>query len=328
MHKIKFLIGRIIDLDYKNMFNIAKKISKKTKKNTLFILIDIIYCGFKYQAGYYDYLEFEFYNLNKEQRKTFITRGINNEIIRKYNKKESFYKFDDKIEFNKIFKKYLKRDYLYLKDFDEFKNFVKDKKEIIVKPIDGDGGFGIEKITITDDLKSIYDYLIENKKLLLEEVIKQHPDMNKLYSNSVNTLRMFTFYKDGKSNFLYAILKIGNGGVIDNFASGGMYTTLDNNGVVIVPAIDKKDNIYYNHPVTNTEIIGFKVPLFNEAVELVKKSACEVKEVSYVGWDVAISENGPVIVEGNCFPGVFQIKASLNKEKKGLLEEYRKYMDI
>lgn len=328
MHKIKFLIMRIINLDYRNMFNIAKKISKKTKKNILFILIDIIYCGFKYQAGYYDYLEFEFYNLNKEQRKTFITRGINNEIIRKYNKKESFYKFDDKIEFNKIFKDYLKRDYLYLKDFEGFKKFVKDKKEIIVKPIDGDGGFGIEKITITKKLKKIYDYLIENKKLLLEEVIIQHKDMNKLYSNSVNTLRMFTFYKDGKANFLYAILKIGNGGVIDNFASGGMYTTLDNNGIVIVPAIDKEDNIYYEHPVTKKEIIGFKVPLFNDAVDLVKKAAQEVKEISYVGWDVAISENGPVIVEGNCFPGVFQIKASLNKEKKGLLEEYRKYMDI
>ena len=111
MYKIKFLITRIINLDYKNMFNIAKKISKKTKKNIIFIIVDIIYCGIKYQAGYYDYLEFEFYNLKSSERKTFITRGINNEIIRKYNDKSSFYKYDDKIEFNKIFKDYLKRDY-------------------------------------------------------------------------------------------------------------------------------------------------------------------------------------------------------------------------
>ena len=328
MYKIKFLITRIINLDYKNMFNIAKKISKKTKKNIIFIIVDIIYCGIKYQAGYYDYLEFEFYNLKSSERKTFITRGINNEIIRKYNDKASFYKFDDKIEFNKIFKDYLKRDYLYLEDFEEFKKFVKGKKEFIAKPIDGEGGFGIEKIEVTKDLKNTFDYLIENKKLLVEEVIIQHEDMNKLYSKSVNTLRMFTFYKDGKSNFLYAILKIGNGGVIDNFASGGMYTTLDNNGIAIVPAIDKNDDIYYKHPVTDTEIVGFSVPLFDEAVELVKKAAQEVKEISYIGWDVAISEDGPVIVEGNCFPGIFQIKASLNKEKKGLLCEYKKFMDI
>lgn len=41
--------------------------------------------------------------------------------------------------------------------------------------------------------------------------------MNVLYDKSVNTMRMFTFYKDGKSYFLQAVLKIGNGGVVDNF---------------------------------------------------------------------------------------------------------------
>ena len=34
---------------------IAKAIGKKTKKNYIAILIDMIKCGFKYQAGYYDY---------------------------------------------------------------------------------------------------------------------------------------------------------------------------------------------------------------------------------------------------------------------------------
>ena len=103
MGKIKYLFKRIIKMDYKNMFKIAKAISKKTKKNTFFILIDMIRCGFKYQAGYYDYQEFEFYNLNSEERKTYLTRGKNNEIVKKFNDKSSFYKFEDKVEFNKIF---------------------------------------------------------------------------------------------------------------------------------------------------------------------------------------------------------------------------------
>ena len=69
-------------LDYKNMFRIAKKISKKTGKNYIGILFDMVRCGLKYQAGYYDYQEFEFYNLNKEERKTYLTRGKNNEIVK------------------------------------------------------------------------------------------------------------------------------------------------------------------------------------------------------------------------------------------------------
>ena len=99
MNKIKYLIKRICKLDYKNMIKIAKSLSKKTHKLFIVIFFDMIICGFKYQAGYYDYQEFEFYNLNKEQRKTYLTRGKNNEIVRKFNDKNSFYKFEDKIEF-------------------------------------------------------------------------------------------------------------------------------------------------------------------------------------------------------------------------------------
>ena len=112
MGKIKYLFKRIIKMDYKNMFRIAKAISKKTKKNYISIVIDMIKCGFKYQAGYYDYQEFEFYNLNNEERKTYLTRGKNNEIIKKFNNKSSFHKFENKVEFNKIFNKYLKRNWM------------------------------------------------------------------------------------------------------------------------------------------------------------------------------------------------------------------------
>ena len=57
MRKVKYLFKTIIHMDFKNMFRITKNISKKAKKPFLITLIDIIYCGFKYQAGYYDYQE-------------------------------------------------------------------------------------------------------------------------------------------------------------------------------------------------------------------------------------------------------------------------------
>ena len=330
MKKIKYMIERIIKLDYKNMFKITKSISKKAQKNYFFILFDIICCGFKYGAGYYDYQEFEFYNLSKDERKTYLTRRKNNEIVSKYNSKDSFYKFEDKIKFNEIFNSYLKRDYLYLdgKTFDEFFCFFKKHNIIIVKPIDASGGEGIEKFTFESEekTKKLYKNLIKNKQLLIEEVIVQHSDMNKLYEKSVNTLRMFTFYKDGKTYFLQAVLKIGNGGVIDNFSNGGMYTFVNDDGIVFAPAIDRSDNIYEVHPISKMPIVGFKVPMFKEAVNLVKECAKVVPEIGYVGWDVAISENGPVIVEGNCFPGVYQVKPSFVNKKEGLLPKYNKIM--
>ena len=330
MKKMKYMIERIIKLDYKNMFRITKSISKKAQKNYFFILFDIIYCGFKYGAGYYDYQEFEFYNLNKEERKTYLTRRKNNEIVSKYNDKNSFYKFEDKIKFNELFSKYLKRDWIYLegKDYNDFITFFSKHKSIIVKPIDASGGEGIEKFEYTNELKAkeIYNNLIKNKQLLIEEVIIQDEEMNKLYDKSVNTLRMFTFYKDGKSHFLQAVLKIGNGGVIDNFSNGGMYTFVNDEGKVFAPAIDRDDNIYKIHPISHKEIVDFTVPMFDKAIELVKECAKVVPEIGYVGWDVAISKEGPVIVEGNCFPGVYQVKPSFVDKKEGLLPKYNEIM--
>ena len=85
MKRLKYVISRIFKMDFKNMFKIAKKISKKTKRPRLFILIDMVICGFKYGAGYYDYQEFEFYLLKGKERKTYLTRAKNNQIISTYN---------------------------------------------------------------------------------------------------------------------------------------------------------------------------------------------------------------------------------------------------
>lgn len=332
MEKIKYLFKRILKLDYSNMIKIAKAVSKKTNKNLLFVLFDMTKCGLKYQAGYYDYQEFEFYNLNKEQRETYLTRGKNNEIIKKFNDKLKFYIFDNKEEMYKIYNKFLKRQWMVLNEnnYNDFLDFFKQNKVIIVKPIDGEGGKGIEKYEYINDEESkiVYSSLLFKKQLLVEQCIKQHPDMNKLYNKSVNTLRMFTFYKDGQAYFLQAILKVGNGGVVDNFSSGGMYTYVDDEGTVYAEAIDQMDNKYYKHPISNETIVGFKVPMFKEAVGMVKEAAKVVPEMGYIGWDVAISEDGPVLVEGNCYPGVFQVKPSLVEKKEGIIPKYNKVMRI
>lgn len=328
MNKLKI----IKNVDIKNMLKIIKKISNKTQKHYLIIFFDIIFCAIFYGAGYYDYQEFEFYNLNHRQRKTYLTRIKNNKIIKKYNNQLSFYKFDNKKEFNKLFKDYIKRAYLVIDEnkYDQFKDFTKKYKILIVKPIVGEGGKGIQKIKINSktNLKILFNNLLDRKQILIEEYINQHHVINKLYPKAVNTLRIFTFYDDKKVHILNSVLKIGNGGVTDNFCSGGMYSFVDDNGKVTKPAIDQNDNIYYIHPITKKDILGFEIPLYQETCQLLKKAAKIVPEVKYIGWDVAITNKGPIIIEGNCFPGIFQIKPSLNNNKEGLIPKYQKVMEI
>ncbi len=328
MKKLKYIIYCIRRLDYKNMIRTAKKVSKKSHKPFIYIFLDMLYCGFVYGAGYYDYQEFEFYLLNRKERKTYLTRAKNNAIVSKYNNKEYFYILDDKITFNKKFKKYLGRDYMIIDDNEEdFINFFKMHKDIIAKLVDGEGGKGIEKFTYKNvkEAKIIYKDLLDKKEILVEECIKQHSDINKLYPKSVNTLRLFTFFDGKKATMLNSVFKLGNGGVTDNFSSNGMYCFTDDSGKIITPAIDRDDNTYDTHPMTKEKIIGYNIPYFKEACELVCKAAKEMKEVKYIGWDVAIGEKGPMIIEGNSFPGVFQIKPSFIRNK-GLMPKYQKYM--
>ena len=109
-----------------------------------------------------------------------------------------------------------------------------------------------------------------------------------------------------------------------------MYTFLDKDGKVIVPAIDQADNKITIHPTTKEKILGYQVPNYDKACKMVKEASKLIPEVKYIGWDVAILENDVSLVEGNEFPGVFQIKPSFeNKDKHtGLLNEYKKYMDF
>ena len=63
-------------------------------------------------------------------------------------------------------------------------------------------------------------------------------------------------------------------------------------------------------------------------LDFVKELGMVVPKVRYVGWDIAITDDGPVVVEGNNFSGIFQVKPSISGIKTGDLPNYRKYMDI
>lgn len=327
---MKFLIKVFNFNSIKTLFKIANNIHKKNKKNIISIVFDMLKCSFKYQASFHDYQEFEFYILRNSERKTFLTRGKNNKIVATFNNKDYFHFLDNKLEFNEKFKKFLNRKTLDLNKttLKEFKEFTYDKENIIIKPVNGEGGKGIELLSLRGiNDEELFNDLINKNKMLVEEVIKQHDSLNKLYSKSVNSLRIFTFYKNNKVYFLQAILKIGNGSFVDNFSSGGMYTFVDENGIVKTPAIDINDNIFRNHPITNERILGFQVPFIKESIEMVKEASLLIPEIAYIGWDVAITNDGPSLIEGNSYPGIFQIKPSLGY-KTGLVPKYEEIMGI
>ncbi len=314
-------------MNYKNFFVTINQVHEKNRRSRILIFFDIIYCGLKYQAGYIDYYQFAMYKMNARERKTVITRGINNRITKKYNDMKEAYKFEDKALFNKLFAKYLKREWLYLDDnYAAFEKFLKGKKEIIVKPLSLSCGKGVEKIEVAKhDPHELYETLIKNEQLLVEEVAVQHAKLNELYPYSVNTLRIVTLNK----KVVAALLRIGNySNVVDNFNHGGMVTTIDiKTGKIEFPAIDKACNVYYEHPQTKTKIVGMVIPMWKEVIALCEEACEVVPEIGYVGWDVCLGPNGPSLIEGNDFPGhdLYQLPVHRN-DNYGLLPVFEAAM--
>ncbi len=306
MSKVKYLFNRIKSMDYSKMFETVDFVHEKNGKNKFIILLDIIYCGLKYQAGYMDYKIFEMYNLNKKQRKTIITRGINNELVKKYNNPDYIKFFRNKIEFNKKFNKYLLREWLCLKDteegYKEFKDFCEKHHSIIVKPIDECCGKGVEKLEVDKkNIKEIYNNLISTNRILVEEVATQCKEISKLHPSSINTIRMVTL----KGEIVAAFLRIGNNNnVVDNFNHGGLVAPINiETGIIDYLAIDKAGNIYEKHPLTNESILWFKIPKWPRIKRYIKQACNEVPEIGYIAWDVSLGEKGPFLIESNEFPG-------------------------
>ena len=316
-------------MNFYEMLKVAKRVSKANSTSFFCVLFDIIYCGLKYMAGYVDYEIFDFYNLTKHQRETIITRGINNHFVSILNDKEAANILDNKLLFNERFNDFMGREWINLNISSEkdFANFLKCKTTIVIKPVDQACGKNIEKINTESisDISSLYASLVAKKQLLVEDCIIQHPKMSEIYPDAVNTLRIVTVNRNNNIHIMFRSIRMGNAGnVVDNFNHGGLFTTIDKDGIIKKPAVDKKGNIYTTHPYTNTPIIGFKIPLFDEAIKCVKTMASKIPEVGYVGWDISITENGPVVVEANPFPGhdIYQSKVHMKEDGTGLRKDF------
>ena len=159
----------------------------------------------------------------------------------------------------------------------------------------------VEKLVPADfaDTDELFRYLLAHQIGLVEECLRQHGEMNRLYPDSVNTARIVTIRLHDKAQVVCAYLRIGNGGVVDNFNSGGMLTRIDvQTGALLYDAVDKAGTAYAVHPVTGTPIRGFVVPNWDDCLKLAIRAAGVVPQIGYVGWDVASTPDGPVLVEG------------------------------
>lgn len=206
---------------------------------------------------------------------------------------------------------------------------INNLSEFVIKPAGGAKGTGITVITSRrgnkfisgDDREFDFDGLHKlmldafnsgmprhRDCVLLQERIKQHPAFDQINPNCTNTIRVMTFVNDsGEVEIIGRIIKFGRGKtMVDNVDKGAMIAPIDDSGTIgpLVKYSSSRLEYIDRHPDSDAQISGLKLPFFLEADALAREAQRHLPQLRSLGFDIAITPQGPVIIEGNAWWGI------------------------
>lgn len=308
---------------------VAKRVSGQIKRPYLFVLLDIVFCGCVYGASPNNYEKFDFYLIKHNKRKTYVTNRISNKLIKKYNQNAYRPIFEEKDKFAEKFADVFKREWLVFPGCTEaeYEQFVKNKTRFICKPMGGAQGVGIQVFhNNIPTFEELSEHLVG--KYIIEEYITQHEKLDAYFADALNCIRIITVLKNGKVTPVVANITYSIGHQIANASFGGVTAEIDvQTGEVTTDGGVYGHQLFEKHPCTGMTFKGFMIPYWDEVLAMIDNMGKRVPQVGYIGWDIAISKDGPVVIEGNTSPGYtyFQIPQLL-ESRIGTLDKYRDFL--
>lgn len=221
---------------------------------------------------------------------------------------------------------------------------LREKENLALKPSSGTHGDGFFKISYKAG-----QYFINNCLASMEEIVElistlpcyyniteyliMHPVLQQIYPGTVNTIRIMAINQDGKTpKIMNAYMRIATKatGLTDNVGYGGVFCHVDKKTGQFYKAEQSRNHLIVPcpvHPDTGVKIEGF-IPLWEDVKECVIKMCLALPQLEYLGFDVAICENGVKVLEinkhqdlhrcseyGEEIQAFFQNKISLKREK-------------
>ncbi len=326
MSASRWLMNKFKDINHDRLNKHIDIIHKNTGKSKAYIRMDMIRNFITRGTGYTDYFRCNFIELSNKEKDTFATAKRFYKLLAYLNDPEYTVVLSDKLIFNELFRKYLKRDFINLRvsSADDLKEFLKDKTTVFAKETHGEGGHGISKIKVADikDVNALYDELKSKDQLLVEDAIIQHEDLNAINPYVVNSFRVITLYKDGKAHMIANALRINQDDAEVIGCTNDLYFSIGADGRIDSNVVDDYGDIYETHPMTGKRFSDVYIHGVKDAFDMCVEAHDRIPQVRYIGWDVAFSEKGPVLVEGNEYPGYGLVQHFKLKDKRtGHLKE-------
>jgi hypothetical protein len=217
-------------------------------------------------------------------------------------------------------------DGVQLKSPEDWQSFLETRlpDRFVIKPAESAFGHGVRFFARTGDrFTDAFNRAYTSRQIcrlmqtdpdhdsfVIQQRFRNHPDLVRLTGvEHLQTLRIITFTADPDScRIFHAYLKLITGrNIVDNFEhglTGNIQSQIDVDTGRLRSAVTlAKDGAgprqIPRHPETQIPLDGFLLPCWHEVCELIQKIAPRFLPVKSIGWDVAITPDGPRVVEAN-----------------------------
>ncbi|PYD47719.1 hypothetical protein C3920_08140 [Novacetimonas pomaceti] len=200
--------------------------------------------------------------------------------------------------------------------------------DLFIKPARGSGGRGAERwrwqgkdmqgqdiYTGTTgrlaevELRQRLAFRSNGRRTIIQRCLSNHPDIAQLAGHAVATVRMVTcLNEDGMPEITDAIFRMATRPdcIVDNIHAGGIGAPIDIScgqlGCASNLGVDAAHGRLRHHPGTNHVIEGVRLPFWNDVRALACAAHATLTSYVIVGWDIALTTAGPVLIEGNSGP--------------------------
>ena len=272
-------------------------------------------CKARTGAHYRNYLSYRMWEMDEDMQAGCFNNGHVQQLSRKYiTHPENAVYFKSKVLFNKTFAEFTGRPWLSTHNItlESFKETLGACSKLIYKPNSSSCGNGVQVFEMSEhDPQELVATLQALPSGIVERFVVQHPEMAKWSGGvSLNTLRVITILDNNECCIPYAIFRMGGGTApVDNLYFGGVLVPVDvETGVTWETGIDINGKDFAVHPNCGLPVGGFTIPFWKEAKDMLDKACRVVEGVGFIGWDVAITTEGPILIEGNTYPAANNVQ--------------------
>lgn len=211
-----------------------------------------------------------------------------------------------------------------------------EQNGLVFKPVVGSQGKGVAILKVKNDkifinnkeahIREVEGFISALDNYIITEYIRQGEYSNSLSPYSTNTMRILIMVDPitNKPFIARAVQRIGGkaSGGLDNFSQGGYSANIDLDTGKLTAAVTKwsaKELTWHKvHPDTGEQIEGKRVPKWNEIKNKLLSVMNELPYIKYIGWDVVLTDDELVVIEGNNHPqvGVLQLHKPLLVEPR------------